>query len=474
MKARKDLVKKAYEFAKLAHEGDKRESGEPYFIHPMAVAKILKEWRLDEKTIVAGLLHDVVEHGAATNKDLVKEFGQEIAFLVEGVTNVAAVKLRSSQKKVFVENLRKMFVAMAADLRVVLLRLADRLHNARTLEYLPKPRGKRFARELLEIYAPLAGRLGMGEVKGEMEDLAFPFVYPKEYEWIKEYSKPYYKQADEHIKAAIKTINGELEKEGLDDFQVHGRAKHWYSLWKKLLRPEIGKEISKIYDLVALRIIVNSVEDCYLALGAVHKLWRPAARLGVSDFIAQPKPNGYQSIHTRVFGVGERMMEVQIRTLKMHEEAEFGLAAHWYYGSLKFQGARDEKLEKGVMIPEKLKWVRQLAEWQKTIKDSQELEKALKIDVLKKRIFVFTPKGDVFDLPEGATPVDFAFAVHTDLGKHIQGAKINGKMASLNSGLRSGDVCEIIKRKKAVKPSRDWLGFVKTTTARRQIQKAYL
>ena len=470
-KANFKLIKKAFNFAWEIHANQKRLSGEAFINHPLAVAKILAEWKLDSGSIAAGLLHDVIEDGEVKKEKLEKEFGKDIANLVNGVSKIGELKLRGSQEEEFVENLRKMIVVMAKDLRVVLIKLADRYHNLQTLYVLPKEKQLRIAKETLEIYAPLSERLGIGEMKGKLEDLAFPYVYPEGYEWLKKYSAPYYKQAGELLLKVKRKLLVELAKEGIKA-EIHTRAKHFYSLYKKLLRPEIDKDITKVYDLVALRILVDTVEECYVSLGVVHKVYKLVPHLGVSDFIALPKPNGYRSIHTKVFGPQGRIFEVQIRTWEMHEEAENGIAAHWYYGQQKTKGAKDSLLEKGVFAPsEKMDWVRQLVAWQKEITDTKEFISSLKFDALKHRIFVFSPKGDVYDLPAEATPVDFAYAVHTQLGNSCQGAKVDGKLVPLDYKLKSGEVVEIIPTKGKKGPSRDWLNFVVTKIAKDRIKK---
>lgn len=466
------LIKKAFLFAQKIHRGQKRLTGEDFINHPLKVAQFLAEWKLDSISIAAGLLHDVVEDGGVSLETLKKEFGEEITFLVDGVSKVGELKLRGSEEEEFVENLRKMIIVMAKDLRVVFIKMADRYHNMQTLWPLPKEKQKRIAKETLEIYAPLAERMGIGEVKGRLEDLAFPYLFPKEYRWLMKYSRPYYKRANELLLEVKKKLLKELFKEGIKA-KINTRAKHFYSLYKKLLRPEINKDITKIYDLVALRILVKTIEECYTALGIVHSVYKPVPFLGISDFIAQPKPNGYRSIHTKVFGPEGRIFEVQIRTFQMHEEAEYGIASHWYYAEIKKKGAKNNKLEKGVFTPsEKLSWVKQLVAWQKEIVDSKKFLETLKFDALAHRIFVFSPKGDVFDLPAGATPIDFAYAVHTQLGDEAVGAKVNGVMVKLNHPLKSGDMVEII-RKKGTGPSRDWLDFVVTNLARRRIEKYF-
>lgn len=465
------LIKKAFLFAKKVHQGQKRLTGEDFINHPLAAARFLADWRLDSVSIAAGLLHDTVEDGGVSLETIKKKFGKEIARLVFGVTKIGELKLRGSEEDEFIENLRKMIVVMAKDLRVVLVKLADRYHNMQTLYPLPPEKQKRIAKETLEIYAPLAERLGIGEVKGRLEDLAFPYLYPEEYKWLKKYSRPYFKRADELLLKVKKKLLKELIKVGIKA-EIHSRAKHFYSLYKKLLRPEINKDITKIYDLVALRILVNTVEECYTALGVVHKCYKPVPFLGISDFIAQPKPNGYRSIHTKVFGPEGKIFEVQIRTYQMHEEAENGIAAHWYMSEKKKKEVKDQQVEKGFVVPSKMDWVRQLVAWQKEIVDSKEFLNSLKFDALAHRIFVFSPKGDVFDLPAGATPVDFAYAVHTQLGDEAIGAKVNGKLVKLNHKLKSGDLVEIIK-KPGSKPSFDWLNFVVTNLAKKRIERFF-
>ncbi len=332
-------IRKAYFFAQEAHLGQKRFSGESVFSHVLATAQVLVDWQLDTTSVVAGLLHDVVEDGGKTLLEVKKEFGEDVACLVDGVTKIGEIKLRGKAEEEFVENLRKMILVMAHDLRVVLVKLADRYHNMKTLSFLPLEKQKRIAKETLEVYAPLAERLGIGEMKGQLEDLAFPYVYPSDFTRIKSFSAPYFHQSEEEMAQAEDDINKALNKE-LIKAKVFGRAKHLYSLWQKLLRPEISQDITKIYDLVALRILVTTVRDCYAALGVVHKTWKPVPFEGISDFIAVPKPNGYRSIHTKVFGPGGRIMEIQIRTYQMHEEADNGIAAHWHYAGLRRQLGR--------------------------------------------------------------------------------------------------------------------------------------
>jgi len=468
-----DSLKETYQFAKKAHRGQRRYSGDPFITHPLHVAITIASWGLDEASIKAALLHDVLEDTPITYQELQKKFGLKIAFLVNGVTKTGRVKLRNSKDLIFIENLRKMFVSMAKDIRVVLIRLADRYHNMLTLDAVPLEKQKRIAEETLEVYAPLAERLGMGQIKGELEDLAFPFTHPKQYKRIVKLFKTQIKQTKQHTDQVIKQISRFLKENKLN-VEIHGRFKNKYSLYHKLQRPGIDNDINNIHDLVAIRIITKSQSDCYTCLGYVHKLYKPVPYLGVSDFIAQPKPNGYQSIHTKVFDHHGGVVEVQIRSEEMHRQAEFGAAAHHAYSQAKKNIKDPSALEKGIAFKasKKIDWVKQLAKWQDQVKDSKEFKKNLSLDTLSHRIYVFSPLGDVFDLPEGATPVDFAFAVHSDLGFHIQRAKVNQKLVSLSHPLKSGDVVEIEKSKKKRPPNRDWLQFVKSSQAKTQIRKA--
>lgn len=464
-------VTAAWEFASLAHSGQLRKSGDPFITHPIQVAKILALWNLDTTTVVAGLLHDTVEDGGATLEDLVEKFGQEVADIVNGVTKVTSIDLGLSQSEAFIENLRKMFLVMAQDLRVVMVKFADRIHNLQTLSALKPEKQLSKARSTLEIYAPLADRLGMGEIKAELEDLAFPYVYPKEYQDLQKTLKSVLSTKDKFLTKFHRQLSS-LVVSSVPDAEILIRQKHLYSLFKKLGRPEISGDISKVHDLYAARVLVDTKDQCYQVLGLIHEKFHPVPYLGVSDFIATPKPNGYQSLHTKVFGPEGRIVEIQIRTWAMHRQAEMGAAAHWQYTQAKSAGASDQKLEGGlVQTDSKLSWVKELLSWQEEIKDNSEYIKTLKFDALQKRLLVFSPKGDVFDLPAGATPVDFAYAVHTDLGSQISGAKVNGKMVPLNFELKNGNVVELLVDRKRKSPSRDWLDFAVTTTARREISK---
>lgn len=456
----KKAIEHALAFADRAHAGQTRRSGEDYVNHPLNVAATLAHLGLDYETVIAGLLHDVLEDTVTSKPTLEKEFGETVAFLVSSVTTLKDVdfiapKEESTATKQLAENFRKMVLATAKDVRVVLIKLADVLHNAKTLDALPKERRERYAREILDIYAPLAARLGIGELKGDLEDLAFPYVHPKEYNelarrvaHVVEENKAYI----EHLKSHVKKL---LEKSGISPVSVDARTKHLYSLWQKLERYD--NDLSKIYDLVALRIIVRTVPECYEVLGELHKEWRPLPGR-IKDYIATPKPSGYRSLHTTVFAKEGKITEFQVRTEEMHYEAEFGIAAHWAYKN------EDEPFKKDIG------WIQQLSDWQKAL-GSEEFLESLQIDFFKDRIFVFTPEGDVINLPEEATPVDFAYAIHSDLGDTCTLAKVNGKAAKLSTPLKNNDIVEIVTQKNK-KPSRDWLTFVKTSKARSKIRDA--
>lgn len=449
-----ELLERAYDFAEHAHEGQLRKSGDPYFEHPKATAYRLASFRMDDKTIAAGLLHDVPEDTEYTLKDVKKEFGSEVETLVEGVTKLGKLKYRGIQR--YVENLRRMFVAMAQDIRVIVIKFADRMHNLETLSALPPDKQRRVALESLEIYAPIANRLGMGDVKGQLEDLAFPYVYPEEYIWLMKKIELERRQREKIVTKLREVVEKALDEHHVPYISVHGRAKHLYSLYKKLLRH--NRDLTKIYDLVALRVVVPDVSRCYETLGIIHKIC-PPLKGRIKDYVAQPKPNGYQSLHTTVFTPDGDIAEVQIRTPDMHEEAEYGIASHWHY----------KELDKLTVPREKLGWVQQLAKLQKEIKDEGQYLESLKIDLFQARIFVFTPRGDVIDLPEDATPIDFAYHIHTDIGHKCSGAKVNDQMVPLETTLKSGDVVEILIEKNRKLPNPDWLNIVKTQSAKRHI-----
>lgn len=456
-------LEEAFEFAKKCHKGQKRKSGEDYINHPLNVAYILAKMKMDADTISAALLHDVVEESDVTVNDLKEKFGSTIATLVDGVTKTGDIKYRdkdySHGPEVQIQNLRKMFLVMAKDVRVVLIRLADRLHNMQTLKALSPEKQLRIAKETLEVYTPLAHRLGMGEMKGNLEDLAFPYVYPKEYKKLKKETGEKYSEREKYI-AKVKAYINDLLKKNKIDHTVDGRAKHLYSLYKKLQKYDC--DISKIYDLIALRVVVDSIGDCYKTLGLLHDQFKPLNGR-IKDYIAIPKPNGYQSLHTTVFCLDGKITEIQIRTKKMHDQAENGIAAHWHYGIKKTSGAAPT---------EEIAWVKELSRWKMHPKESRDFAESLKIDAFSDRIFAFTPEGEIKNLPEGATPVDFAFEVHSDIGSTCVGAKINGEVASLDKEIKNGDIVEIVSRPNS-KPKEDWLKFAKTERARSHI-KSYL
>ncbi|RJQ14567.1 RelA/SpoT family protein [Candidatus Parcubacteria bacterium] len=454
------LIRQAFELASKAHEDQKRLSGEPYITHLVEVAKILAQLKLDSTTIAAALLHDVLEDTQVKEADLQKEFGEEIVFLVKGATKISKLPYQAGKSNI--ENFRKLLLAMAEDIRVVLIKIADRLHNIRTIKYHKPADQRRICQKTMEIYTPLASRLGMGNIKSELEDLCFPVLHPNEYKWLLKQIGHKYEDRIEYLKKVEPILAKELKKENINILQLDFRAKHHWSLYKKLQKYDM--DFSKIYDLVAFRIIVPAVTDCYGALGVIHKLWKPLPGR-IKDFIATPKPNGYQSLHTTVFCIDGIITEFQIRTIQMHKESETGVAAHW---------ARDEAGKKDLPKSphfKKLAWVEQLRDWQKENHGSRAFLESLRIDFFKDRIFVFTPKGDVIDLPEGATTVDFAYRIHSELGDQCVGAKINDKLVALNEQLQNGDVVDILIQKNK-KPSRDWLKFVKTSEAKRRIKQA--
>jgi len=453
------LLSKAYKEAEKAHEGQTRFSGEPYFNHAFATAKVLAEIGMDAEAISAGLLHDTVEDGLLPESYVEKEFGPDVVFLVNGVTKLGKLKYRGLERHA--ENLRKLFMATSKDIRVLIIKLADRLHNVRTLQHVKKDKQKRIALETLEIYAPIANRLGMGKIKGLLEDYSFPYVYPKEYEEVQEILKAKGKVKQEQLEKIYRSFQKELAKHNITNFKGDFRIKHLYSLYKKLLRNDMN--IEKIYDVAALRLIVPEIEDCYRILGVVHKLWKPLPGR-IKDYIAFPKPNGYQSLHTTVLTHEAGIIEIQIRTGAMHQEAEYGIASHFSY-------KEGISAQKGQSLNKKLLWVKQLSDWQKNIKESGEFLEDLRMDFFEDRVFVFTPTGDVVDLPENASTIDFAYAIHSDIGNHASGAKVNSKFVSLDTNLKNGDIVEIIT-KKSSKPSHKWLDHVKTTLARRHIKSA--
>ena len=451
-----DVLARAYRFSAASHQGQQRASGEPYLSHPLEVANLLVDFKMDVTTVTAGLLHDVLEDTAATKADLEREFGGEIAELVDGVTKIGKLAFSSREERQ-AENFRKMLVAMARDLRVLMIKLADRLHNMRTLDYLPPDRAKKIAQETLDIYAPLAHRLGMAKVKAELEDLGLRTLNPADYVDLQKRVAKRRLEREADINQVIAILQRKLSEVGIDS-QIRGRPKHFYSIWKKM--HDQGREFDEIYDLTAVRVITASVRDCYGALGVIHSLWKPVPGR-FKDFIAMPKVNMYQSLHTTVIGPKGDPVEIQIRTREMHRIAEEGIAAHWLYKERK---AGKDKLD------ESLVWLRQLIETQQDTKDPREFMDTVRVDLFPDEVYVFTPKGDVKALPEGATPLDFAYAVHTKVGEHCVGAKVNAKLVPLRFTLRQGDIVEIVTSPNQ-HPSRDWLKIVKSTRARAKINQ---
>lgn len=451
------FVMKAYEYAKLMHKDQKRKSGEPYIIHPVNVAIILADLDMDVETIVSALLHDVVEDTPATYDDIKEMFSEDVAKIVDGVTKLNKLNYKSSEA-FQAENLRKMILAMNNDIRVIIVKLADRLHNLRTLEYMNEEKRKQKVQETIEIYAPLAGRLGIFKIKWELEDLSLRYLDPEGYYDLVEKINKKRSEREKEINEIIKKISAELDKQELH-YDISGRPKNFYSIYKKMKGK--SKSFESIYDLIAVRILVDTVKDCYAVLGIVHSMWKPLPGR-FKDYIAMPKPNMYQSLHTTVISDTGEIFEIQIRTYEMHEVAEYGIAAHWKYKGGKTQG-KD--------VDSKLDWLRQLLEWQKDLKDPKEFIDTLKIDFFDDEVFVFTPNGDVVDLPEGSTPVDFAYRVHTGVGNTCVGAKVDSRIVPLNYKLKNGNIVEVITQKSSSGPSRDWLKFVKSPRAKQKIKQ---
>lgn len=478
-------IRKALILAKKAHSKQKRLSGENYIYHPLETALLLEDLKLDADTIIAGILHDTVEDTEVDLSRIKKDFGKDVAHLVEGVTKLSKIRLKKSwfgigKKKLEeipeferqVETLRKMLLSTSKDIRVIFIKLADRIHNIRTLDSVPPESQVRIATETLDIYATLADRLGIGQWRGELEDLSFKYIYPDEYSKLSLRMGRILKRKKNEVEKAKKLLMKFLIKSNIKVIDVHGRVKRIYSLWMKLKRYD--NDLSSIFDLVALRVIVENEEDCYRTLGIIHDHWRPLPDR-IKDYIALPKPNGYQSIHTTVAGPGGKIIEIQIRDKKMHEKAEQGIAAHWYYENIKprKKSLFFSRTKKPQPIPKYIgQWFKELSSWQKNIKDLTELKDNYQFDFFKDRIFIYTPQGDVKDLPMGATPIDFAFSVHSEVGNRCIGAKANGKIISLSHELANGDVVEILTTKKNKKANKDWLRFVKTSVARNHIRRS--
>lgn len=449
-------IRKAYELADEAHKEQKRVNGDPYILHPLAVAEILADMEIDTTTITASLLHDVVEDTEYMLEDIERIFGKEVAFLVDGVTKLNRLDYRTKEDQQ-VNSIRKMFLAMAKDIRVVVIKLADRLHNMRTLKYMRSEKQKRIAQETLEIYAPLAHRLGIFNIKWELEDLSFRYMEPDKYYDLVDQMKEKRKVREEIVNEAIDVLKKTLTESSIS-FEINGRPKHFYSIYKKMKKD--NRDLSQIYDLYAIRVIVDTVQDCYGVLGIVHSLWKPLP-YRFKDYIAMPKPNNYQSLHTTVIGTRGQPVEIQIRTWDMHHIAEYGVAAHWRY-------KEGRASQKATGFDEKMGWLRNLLEWQDT-SNPQEFVNALKLDAFSDEVFVFTPRGDVIDLPQGAIPIDFAYRIHTDVGHRCVGAKVNGKIVPLDYALKNGDIVEVITSKTG-KPSLDWLKIVGSSESRSKIR----
>ena len=454
------LIIKAYNFSENAHEGQIRKSGEKYFVHPVQVARILAELEMDDSTIVAGLLHDVIEDTKYGFEQVKKEFGEEIALLVEGVTKLESLTYETKEER-HAESIRKMFLAMAKDIRVIIIKLADRLHNMRTLKFMNENKKKEKALETLEIYAPIAHRLGISKIKWELEDLALLHMDPEGYYELVEKVAKKRREREDYINQVIKQLNESLKSVQIQ-FEISGRPKHFYSIYRKMVYQH--KSFDEIFDLIAVRIVVDNVKDCYGALGIVHTMWKPIPGR-FKDYIAMPKPNMYQSLHTTVIGPQGEPFEIQIRTWEMHRIAEYGIAAHWKYK----EGKADEADEAD--FDDKLRWLRQMLEWQRDMKDPKEFMESLKVDLFTNEVFVFTPKGDVIDLPAGSTPVDFAYKIHSAVGNSCIGAKVDGRIVPLDYKLKNGNIIEVLTSGHSNGPSRDWLKFVKSNQAKNRIRQ---
>src|SRR5437899_7124991 len=451
-----EIIRKAYDYSLKHHTGQTRASGEPVLVHPLEVAQVLAEMKLDSGAIAAGLLHDAIEDTEATREDIKREFGEQVANIVEGVTKIDNIDVATSKEERQAENVRKMILAMVDDIRVVLIKLADRLHNMRTLEHLSPERQQQISRETLDIYAPIAHRLGMGKVRGELEDLSFRYVDALAYKQVKEAVEARRKSGEDFLKKTVDVIESKL-KENAVEARIEHRIKRLYSIHQKLLRQRIN--VDQVYDLLAIRIITKSVKDCYTALGAIHGLWRPVPGR-IKDFIAMPRPNLYQSLHTTVIVEGGMQFEVQIRTEEMHKMCEEGIAAHWKYKDGAPVSAKDEQ---------RLAWLRQVVEWQQDVKDPSEFLSTLKVDLYPEEVYCFTPLGKVVILPRDASAIDFAYAIHTEVGHTCVGAKVNGRIVPLRHKLHSGDIVEMMTQPGHT-PSRDCLARVKSTRARNKIR----
>ncbi len=455
-----DLIHKAYVYSAKVHAGQVRQSGEPYLSHPLEVAKILAELKLDEASICTGLLHDTIEDTLASAEEIKQLFGNDIAYLVEGVTKLSQIKFQSSEEKL-AENFRKMLVAMSRDIRVLLVKLADRLHNMRTLQHMTPEKQEAIALETMEIYAPLANRLGIGWLKLELEDLSFKYLKPLDFKELREKIGKTKRDRSKFIDEVSSEIQNALSNSGMTDFEVSGRPKHLWSIYRKMIDKNLSFE--DIHDLIAFRVLVGSIGQCYEALGHIHAMWRPIPGR-FKDYLAMPKPNGYRSLHTTLIGPRGERVEIQIRTWDMHEVAEKGIAAHW-----KYKKGGGSPILVGDVADKGFLWLRQLMDWQRDLKDPNEFLDSVKVDLFTEEVYVFTPRGDVIELPRGATPIDFAFAIHSNVGTHCISAKVNNCMVTLRHLLENGDTCEIVTQKNQ-QPKKAWLAFVKTSRARTKIR----
>ena len=455
----RELLIRAYRYAEQAHSGQKRASGEAYFIHPCAVAQILIELGLDSATVAAAFLHDVIEDTPVTEEDIRRDFGDEVLLLVSGVTKLDKIVFKSREEEE-AENFRKIFVAMAKDIRVIIIKLADRLHNMRSLNFLSKERQIKMAQETLDIYTPLAGRLGISQIKCELEDLCLKYLEPEAYEYLVENIHQKLYERHNFVDFVVKEIKNILEESNIEG-EVFGRPKHFYSIYKKMKTQ--NKTLDQIYDLTAVRVIVNTVDECYEVFGKIHKRWKPIPGR-IKDYIATPKANMYQSLHTTVVTNFGQPFEIQIRTFEMHRTAEFGIAAHWKY---------KEKKSEDSAFTERLSWIREVLDWEGGLKDSKDFMQSLKTELYSNELLVFTPKGKVISLPKDATPIDFAYAIHSEIGNRCVGARVNSKIVPLNSTLQTGDVVEIITSSNSKGPSWDWLKIVKSSSARAKIKQFF-